>query len=182
MSPKNPPQNELFRRGASSYLDALTAIAAFRGEVQDMCAEVYKRHEEDLATQMGLIDDAYKPLAEPTNGPKEIGILRPAQPRCNFCLYLGWDEDERGGVTIRGAVRLGVYLPKRKLRDEILERFRQQRPGCRVERHSSAYCLVLYETLKDLSSAHEVLDALVLEWLGYCRSIGGLKLTDRKTA
>lgn len=81
---------------------------------------------------------------------------------------------------IRGAIILGLYHTR--LRDEIFDGFRRQRPGCRVEKLGDPYCLVLYETLKDLSSAHDVLDALVAEWLDYCKSIGGLKLNEQKIA
>jgi hypothetical protein len=50
-----------------------------------------------------------------------------------------------------------------------------------VWRRTAAYSLVLTQPIKrqDLGSAPDVLDALTLEWLGYCQSIGGLKLGNR---
>jgi hypothetical protein len=43
------------------------------------------------------------------------------------------------------------------------------------------YSLVLPQSLKDPASASDALDALVLEWLDYCKSIGGLRLGERET-
>jgi hypothetical protein len=106
----------------------------------------------------------------------EVGISRPSQR--DFCLYLSWGENKRADGVISGAVCLGFY--HRRLRDEIHAGFRQKNPHCRVEIFDT-YTLVLYQSLKDLASARDTLEAVVLEWLGYCKSIGGLKLNQRAT-
>ena len=181
MSPNDSSQNELFLRGAQSYLDALTAIAAFRGEVQSICTDIYDHYKEELATQLGLDIEECEPYAEddPDMRHAEVGIWRPAQPDCTFCLYLKWEEDGRGNGKILGCVFLGLY--RTRLRDEIFDRFRQQRQGCRVEKSKDSYCLILYESLNDLAATREVLNALVVEWLQNCKSIGGLNLKGRQT-
>jgi hypothetical protein len=180
MNSKKSLGGELFLRGADQYLDALTAIAAFRGEVQDMCTEVYKHHASELATLMGLeVEDCE---AFDDNSPDErwaeVGVSRPAQKDCFFCLYLSWGEAERPCGTIAGTVSLDLY--HKRLRDEIYERFRQNRSRCRVEKFDT-YSLVLSQSLKNLASAQDALDALALEWLDCCKSIGGLKLRNRDT-
>ena len=97
MNSKISSGSNLFLCGAKRYLEALTAIAAFRGEVQDMCTEIYKHHAAELAAQMGLDDedcevfdedDADDPFAE-------VGISRPAQKDCTFNLYLSWGQNKR---------------------------------------------------------------------------------------
>jgi hypothetical protein len=180
MKLKDSSGSELFLRGAGRYLDALTAIAAFRGEVQGMCSEIYKHHTADLAAQMGLDDQDCEVFAEddPDDPWAEVGISRPAQKDCTFNLYLSWGQNKRADGVIAGAVSLGLY--HRRLRDEIRAGFRQKNPRCRVETFDT-YTLVLYQSLKDLASASDTLDALVLEWLDYCKSIGGLKLNERTT-
>jgi hypothetical protein len=180
MSPKIPSQSELFLRGADRYLDALAAIAAFQGEVQDMCAEIYKHHAAELAAQMGLGQEDCEPFDENSQDKPsaEVGISRPAQKGCTFVLSLLWDENKRVEGMIAGAVCMGFY--HRRLRDEFYAGFRQKNPHCRVEIFDT-YSLVLYQSVRNLASARDVLDALVLEWLGYCKSIGGLKLRDRNT-
>jgi hypothetical protein len=181
MSSKISFPSDLFLRGAQRYLDALTAIAAFRGEAQDMCTEIYQHHAPELAAQMGLDDDDCQPFDE--NNPEElwaeVGINRPAQQSCFFYLYLSWGQDEKVDGVIAGAVSLGLY--SKRLRDEIYDGFREKSPRCRVKKFDT-YSLVLSRSLEDLASARDVLDALALEWLGYCKSIGGLKLRDRKVA
>lgn len=180
MSSKISSGSELFLRGAERYLDALTAIAAFRSEVQEMCKKIYTHHAAELAAQMGLDDKDCEPFAEddPDERWAEVGILRPAQQNCSFYLYLSWGEDERFNGMVAGAVSLALY--HKRLRDEIYEGIRQKRPRCRLEKFDT-YSLVLYQGLKDLASARDALDALVLEWLDCCKSIGGLKLKRRDT-
>ena len=174
-------QSELFRRGAKRYLDALAAIAAFRGEVQDMCTEAYQHHAQELAAQMGLDDEDCEPWDkdDPDERWAEVGIRRRAQQDCFFYLYLSWGENKKGEGMIAGAVCLDLY--PRRLRDDIYDRFRQQRPRCRVETLDT-YSLILSQGLKDLASAPDDLDALVREWLNYCKSVGGLKLRNTETA
>jgi hypothetical protein len=51
--------------------------------------------------------------------------------------------------------------------------------GCRVDRDEGEYYNLLLKTpvkLGELGSLADTLDQLVLKWLGYCESIGGLKL------
>jgi hypothetical protein len=174
---------ELFLRSAKSYLDALTAIAAFQSEVQEMCEEKYKRYSSELAAQMGLSAEDCSPHEESNASERwaEIGVKRPAQQDCFFYIYVSWGEDEKDDKKIAANVSLDLY-PKR-FRDEIFEGFRQQRPSCRVKKLDAyTYQLVLTENLTDLASTRNLLDALLVEWLGYCKSIGGLKLQARKSA
>lgn len=181
MNPKISSGGALFLRGAERYLDALAAIAAFRSEVQDMCADIYNHYASELNVQMGLDPKDCERYDEdnPDKPSAEVGIFRSAQSYCTFSLYLLWGENKLGDGTIAAAVCLGFYYGR--LRSEILEGFRQKNPHCRVE-ILDTYTLVLYQSLKDPASASEALDALVLEWLGYCKSVGGLNLGSRKIA
>jgi len=173
---------ELFFRGASSYLDALTAIAAFQSEGQDMCTEVYTHYSSELATQMGLtVEDCRLHMYNnPSERWAEVGIQRPAaQQGCFFYLYLSWGAEEDEEEMIAGRVYLELY--PRRLRDEISDRFKAQNPSCRVKTDQT-YGVVLVQNLKDLSSTGDVLDGLRVEWLGYCKSVGGLKLQGERPA
>jgi hypothetical protein len=127
MNAKSSSGSELFLRGAERYLDALTAIEAFRGEVQSMCEEIYEHYATELAEQLGLdgADSERHENSHPDERWAEVGIKRPAQPDCSFYLYLSWGEDERVDGMIAVAVSLGLY--HKRLRDEIYEGFRQKR-------------------------------------------------------
>jgi hypothetical protein len=178
MSSKISPGGDLFLNGAKNYLDALSAIAAFRSEVQEMCTEIYKHRAPELAAQMGLDAEDCEPFEEssPDERWAEVGISRPAQQNCFFYLYLSWGEDERVDDMIAGAVSLDLY--HKRLRDEIYEQL-QKGPQHRVKKFDT-YSLMLTEHIKDPTCARDVLDALVSEWIGSCKSIGGLKLGKRK--
>ena len=182
MTSETRTQNSLVQRGAEHYVDALAAVDAFEKEVQQTCAEVYQRYEEELARNMGLDAAECEPFSEsePAKRSADVGVLRPAQKSCNFCLYLSWYEDEGGKARIQAAGCLMVY--HKRLRDSLLERFRQENPRCRVSKYST-WQVILTRPIKleELGSLGEVLDSLVLEWLGYCKSIGGLGLKKLKT-
>jgi hypothetical protein len=152
MNSKKSPGSGLFLVGAERYLDALTAIAAFRGEVQEMCTEIYEHYAPELAEQMGLDQEDCEPFDEhnPDKPSAEVGITRPAQKGCTFCLSLLWGENKRVDDILTAAVSQGFY--HRRLRDDIHAGFRQKNPHCRVEIFDT-YTLVLYQGLKDLASA-----------------------------
>ncbi len=174
-------RNDLFLRGAGHYLDALAAIGAFDREVQSTCTEVYDRHRSELAAQMGLETAECEPYSEPEPEERyaEVGVYRPAQKDCTFCLYVSWDEAEGGKARVQGAISLGLYHTG--LRNTIYGRFRQD-PRCRVAKYET-YLLRLTSLVKqdDLGSTGKILDDLALEWLGYCKSVGGLGLKQYKT-
>jgi hypothetical protein len=177
-----PSRNDLFLQGAERYLDALAAIEAFERDVQRTCTQVYQQHATELAKQMGL--DAAECEKYCDNDPEErcawVGVSRPAQKGCKFYLYLAWDEAEGGNARIQGTIYLGLY--HKDLRDSLYERLRQKNPLCRVSKDET-YQLTLTSLIKPdkLSSAAKILDDLVLEWLAYCKSIGGLGLKKCKT-
>jgi len=177
-----PLRSDLFLRGAERYLDALAAVEAFEREVQRTCTEVYQRNAPELAKQMGLDAAECEPYSEPEPEERyaEVGVSRPAQKDCIFCLYLLWDETEGGKPRIQGAISLSLY--HKGLRNKIYERFRQENPRCRVAKYDT-YQLMLTSLMKpdELGSAGRILDDLVLEWLGYCESVGGLGLNKYKT-
>lgn len=180
MNSKISSGGELFLRGAERYVDALAAIAAFQKEVQDICTKVYDHYAIELAAQMGLDERDCDVFCEEDADERraEVGISRPAQRDCTFCLYLSWGESKGADDAIAGAVSLGLYHTR--LRDEIHRLFRQKNPGCRVETLDT-YQLVLYQNLEDPASASDTLDTLVTDWLEYCKSVGGLKLRGRPT-
>lgn len=193
MSAKIPSRNELFLRGAGRYLDALAAIEAFQREVQHTCTEVYKRHAAELARQMGLDPVECETYAknEPEERWAEVGVSRLAQKSGQFYLYLSWNEAESDrrreaeSDTPEIVAAVSFDLSSKGMRDDIYDQFRGKNPGCRVKREASEYSYYLLLTspikLNELGSADKVLDDLVLEWLGYCKSIGGLNLKKRKT-
>jgi hypothetical protein len=183
MSSQVSSRSELFLRGAERYVDALVAINAFEGEVQHICAEIYERHAAELAEQMGL--DAAESEPYRANDLEErwaaVGVKRPAQKSCTFWLYLWWDEAEAGKARIRATIYMELY--HKALREKTYEQFRAKNPRCRVQK-AETYCLMLTTPIKPdaLASVGEILDDLVLEWLAYCKSVGGLGLMKKKTA
>lgn len=173
-------QNSILAVGSKSYLNALAAVEAFEQEVEDLCAGAYRRHEERLLSQMGL--DAHEcerhSLPSPEDREAEIGACRPAQKGgCRFYVYLWWRDSEARSPEVVGAVALD--LSTKKLRDDIWNRFHSKNPNCSVERDVGDYYFLFLTAPIDLSTrsgTSEALDQLVSEWLGYCESIGGLKL------
>ena len=185
MSTEAQPQDDLLTLGSCSYLNALAAIEAFDQEVEDLCSGVYQRHEKRLLSQMGLDANecARHTLPSPQDGEAEIGVCRPApKGGLKFYIYLWWRESPTGSPEIVGAVALD--LPTRTLRDDIWNRLHRKNPGCRVEREVGDYYFLFVTTPISLSTrsvASEVLDKLVSDWLGYCESIGGLKLKKTRS-
>jgi len=184
MPTETRPKDDLLALGAKSYLNALTAIEAFDSEVEAICRGVYHRHEARLLDQMGLdpADLDRHTLPSPEDREAEIGVCRSAQKGGPlFYIYLWWREDKSGAPEISGAVALD--LSTKKVRDDIYERLRRQSPGCRVTRDvGDRYFLVLATPIREseLAEIPEILDRLVSEWLGYCESVGGLKLKKIK--
>jgi hypothetical protein len=146
-----------------------------------MCEEKYKHYSSELSAEMGLSAEDCSLNDENDAGERwaEIGVKRRAQQGNFFYLYLNFYEDDGSEGTIDGCVYLDLYYWR--LRDEIFEGFRQKIPRCRAKQYDT-YGLILNENLKNLASAGDPLDALVVEWLGYCKSIGGLKLANRGPA
>jgi hypothetical protein len=185
MSAKRPSRTNLFERGAESYLNAFVAMDAFEQEVQNVCLEVYQRHESNLALQMGLdaADWEYYDDNSPEERWADLGVFRQAQVHgdCSFYFYLQWRVSEGGGEECAARIWLDVY-PK-SFRDATYERVRQKNPLCRIQKLDS-YNLTLETLLKpaDLASTVDALDKLVLEWLGYCKKAGGLNLKKYKSA
>jgi hypothetical protein len=187
MSTKSPSKTKLFDRGAESYLNALVAMDVFEQEVQDLCLDVCKHHESNLALQMGLDASDWDYYSD--NSPEErwadLGVLRPAQAYgdCSFYLYLQWRVAEGGGDVCAARIWLDVY-PK-TFREATYERVRKKNPLCRIQKVDN-YGLIVETLLKpnELASAGETLDALdklVLEWLVYCKKAGGLNLKKYKS-
>jgi hypothetical protein len=91
MAQRAQAQSGLFTKGCSTYVDALTAIEAFRREVKKVCKGAYLRQEKRLLEVMGLdpgeceiydyIDDLEDRLAE-------LGVRRSAQSGQSFYIYL----------------------------------------------------------------------------------------------
>ncbi|MEK7406364.1 MAG: hypothetical protein AAB225_14780 [Acidobacteriota bacterium] len=184
MLTKTSSGSELLLRGAKSYLDALAAIAAFKGEVQKACSAVYDQHRAELTAQLGLEDAEWKPHESDSVEERwaEVGVLRTAGTGGTFYLYLWWGETEDSEASITARVCLALY--GKRLRDEIYEEFRGRNRRCRIETsRTDTFELNLETPIKpeEIGSAAEVLDTLMREWLGYCKSVGGLKLKKRQT-
>jgi len=179
MSKKNQAENDLLLRGTGSYLNALAAIEAFRQEVETTCRGAYLRHEAELLKAMGLDAEECERWedSDPEEWSAELGICRPAQKGANyFYIYLSWSEAE--DETPRVEVIVCLDFTTRKRRDEVFQ-FLHRSAGCRVERVGGECYNLLLETqvkLNELDGLSDTLDQLVLEWLGYCEPIGGLKL------
>jgi hypothetical protein len=162
---------------SKELLDYLSATMEVRN---DLCVGSYHRHEARLLGQMGLEKSECErhSLPAPEDREAEIGICRPAQRGgCRFYVYLWWSESKAGTEEVVGAVALD--LSTKKLRDDIWSRFHRKNPNCRIEREVGDYYFLFLTAPIDLSTrsgAPETLDQLVSEWLGYCESVGGLKL------
>lgn len=179
MSEEKQGENDLLSQGTKSYLDALAAIEAFRQEVETICRSAYRRHETELLKGMGLEAEECERWEknEPEERWAELGIYRSAQEGANrFYIYLSWGEVEDGTPRVEAAVCLDFATLKR--RDEVFQSLHRS-VGCRVERDEGEYYNLLLKTpvkLDELGGLPDTLDQLVLKWLGYCESIGGLKL------
>lgn len=106
------PQADLLQQGASSYLDALAAVEAFRRRVKSICWQAYERHDYDLKKWVGigkseceLWDDPY-----PDERCADLGIRLPAGTGTSgFYVYLQWTEDVDGVSEVMAAMISTVY-------------------------------------------------------------------------
>jgi len=172
-------------KGCSTYVDALTAIEAFRREVKKVCEGAYLRHAKRLLEVMGLdpeecelydyADDLEDRLAE-------LGVCRSAQSGQYFYIYLQWSEAaEDAAPEIKAFVCLEVY--PRKVRDEILGKIQRKKPDCHLKQDvGNGYTLSLEAPVNtcEPTSVAQVFDNLLSEWIDYCESIDGLKLKKRQ--
>jgi hypothetical protein len=179
MSKEKQAENDLLLRGTGSYLNALAAIEAFRQEVETTCRGAYLRHEAELLKAMGLDaeecerwEDSY-----PEEWSAELGICRSAQKGANcFYIYLSWSEARDGTPLVEATACLDFTTLKR--RDEVFQSLHRS-AGCPVERVGGEYYNLLLKAqveLNGLRGLSDILDQLVLKWIGYCEAIGGLKL------
>lgn len=188
-SDKTATRRDLLLRGAGSYLDALTALEAFDQAVEDISRRAYSRHKDALLAATGL-DDAGD-LERHTSGDPlerwaEIGVCRGTTKRggngpCLY-IYLRFDEDNDDTGEIR--VRVWLDFPSKGFREEVYNQICRSNQRCRIKpSYGEIYYALVLETLfnpNDATSApDETLDKLLSDWIGYCESIGGLKMSGR---
>jgi hypothetical protein len=189
MSSESTSRSELFLKGAATYLDALAALEAFQQEVEAMCTKVYSRHKDRILSAMGLNGDGGFERyvdGDPAERWATLGIRRGTQKSglngpC-FHLYVYFGESEDGTKEIEATVWLDCSS-SRRTRDDIYDQIRRKKPRCRMTKDDEGTYYGLYlETpikLDELSSLPGVLSSVVLEWIDYCESIGGLNLRAR---
>jgi len=184
---KAAQRKDLFLRGAGSYLDALAALEAFDQVVEDMCRKAYCCHKERLLATTGLDDSGTwerHSNSDPAERLAEVGICRGTTKRgvngpCLY-IYLLFDEGEDDAGEMRALVWLD--FPSKGSREEAYNQIRRGSPRCRIEPDEGEvyYALVLEAPLKlNASDPDEILDKLLSDWIGYCESIGGLKMSVR---
>ncbi len=186
---KASPRKALFLHGAPSYLDALTALRAFEGEVEAMCNRAYSRHKDKLLPAMGLSDDDAFELYtdnEPAERWAAAGIYRGIQKAgvkgpC-FCIYLYFSESQEDTREITAKVWLD--FARRGARDEAYDQIRRKNPHCAIlpDDETQYWALVLerpFELNDAVAGPNEILGTLISDWIGLCESIGGLKVGGR---
>ena len=176
------PQSELLSRGCKSYVDALTAIESFEREVESICRAAYEHHKEALERAMGLRNPECRSFRNTdflADRELELGARWPAQREYYFYVFLYWSEVEPEVQEVRATLCLEVN--SKVLREEILERIRARNPRHRITNWGAPGNLILYQLLGSIepTTVSEAFDALMSEWIGYCESIGGLKLNSR---
>jgi len=125
-------------------------------------------------------------IADPAERSAEVGICRGTQksgvngPCFYVYLYFGESEDDEPEVL----AKVWLDFPARRLRDEIYDQIRRKNPHCGIERAEGEdyWGLVLSSSFKlddPASGPDEVLEKLLPDWIGYCESIGGLKMSER---
>jgi hypothetical protein len=177
----NPAQHSLLAKGASSYVDALTAMDAFEQEVERICRAEYERHESALKAAMGISDSvkcgSYRNARRLADREAGCGVRRPAEPYYYFYVYLHWTEPTPEQPEVRAEVCL--ELSSKKRRDDIAKRIRQVKPKSRVRDDVGSWPnLALGETLQAVEpgAASKALGGLLEEWIDCCKAIGGLGL------
>lgn len=181
MNNHTSPRRELFLKGAPHYLKALSAIEAFDSEVWRTCQDVYNRHKDELESCMGLTQRECERYSD-CNLPEwaAVGVMRQARHSDRrLYLYLIWFEAE-DGLEVAATVWLEVY-PKKE-RERILQDIVRMNRPCLLARDdedgvNSFYLEKILDPSK-LDSAGAELDDLVRQWIGYCKSVGGLKLGE----
>ena len=179
-------QNELLTRGASSYVGALRAIAAFRDEVREICQNAYDSKAPALLKAMGLEAEDCELYCSPkylddVGEEAELGVSRSAKSGNYFSVYLHWNEPKSESPDIEAAVCLEVG--SRTIRNEILGKMKLKNPNSRIwdDVGERGYYLALFQPIRPVepSTISKALDGLLLDWTRYCDSIGGLKLNGR---
>jgi len=181
MSNQISPRHELFLKGAPHYLKALSAIEAFDSEVWRTCKDVYNRYKDELESCMGLTQrdcERYSDRDLPEWA--AVGATRPTRyADQRFYLYLIWIQAE-DALQVAAHVWLEVY-PKRD-RERILQDIVRKNRPCSLAKDDADGVNSLYlEKILDpnrLDSAGAELDDLMRQWIGYCKSVGGLKLME----
>lgn len=185
METRTQPPTNFLAKGAKSYLDALTAVEAFRREVEKICQGAYDRHEKRLLAVMGIGPDEckrYEHSDDLEDREVELGVCRSAGEGQCFYIYLRWSEAEDGTLEIKAVVCLDLYT--KRVRQEILDEIQQKNPGrCVIKKDIGVgYNLALDTpvTVSEPTSVSQTLDDLISEWVHYCDSIGGLRLKERQ--
>ncbi len=99
-----------------------------------------------------------------------------------FYIYLRFDEGKDDASAVRALVWLD--FPSKGSREEVCNQIRRNNPRCRIEpdEGDAGFALVLEVAFKvdDTAPApDDTLDKLLSDWIGYCESIGGLKMSGR---
>lgn len=155
---------DFLSEGAKSYIDALAAVDAFEKNVQSVCREVYEKYKTQLASTMGLENDACEDheYKDPANRFAEIGVLQSSpSERESLYIYVMWD----GAPDISACVSL--EFSKKSDRNDAYRRLRRN-PACSIEPNDDSPYPGLWsrKTQNDPSAWAETLDALLNEWLG----------------
>lgn len=185
MSTNTDPERALLEEGAASYVQAVSAILAFRALVQGRCRRVVQRRLKEYGSALGVSLAAgdlrdYQGPGEAKWGDRwaSIGVeLREVGPAAAWLYHtLGWYRSDEGEWF--NTVGTSVWF---KDSDRV------QRLGAAFGPHAGH--LNLWHQPKQLGCTRELddgdvatfeehLDALLTEWIALWQRVGGLEAVD----
>jgi hypothetical protein len=174
-------QRGLLEEGARSSLDAVTALIAFRSEVQGICRTVLERHLENYAAALKVqlkrseIKDAESPSFAKWEGDYwtlGVKIVRP-----KFTSAIRWWESWCCFTFYRDDPGLSCWIlewfPTKPKAAEVLRRFQSINKS--VECEDNNVWIEQNAKVDEVCNLESHLDRLVLQWIELWNEVGGIK-------
>ena len=172
-------RRRLLEDGTPSFLDAVTALIAYRSEVQKRCRQVVESglKEYSLALKVTLTRDDVVDAAWPSVLKWEgdwwslgVEIKRNNIPGVRWweaVCYLQYERGENGLFCW-----FGERLPNRKLAAHLFGKFHQENQSVMHEDKEVWLQHGLQEG--EIASLDELLEGLFQQWIGIWRKVGGI--------
>ena len=171
----------LLEEGARSYLDAVSALIAYREDVQSICRTVLAKHLNDYGSALELrlgtdeIQNAEWPSFKEWEG--DWWTLGVRVLRKNMIPTIRWWEAycclsyESGDAGLY--CWIGEGFPSRQLAAELYRKFRSLNK--KVECDDNELCIRRSLQVEDVCNLETNLDAVVQEWIELWKEVGGIK-------